>query len=252
MEVHHHPALHHKPKKFREYFLEFLMIFLAVTMGFFAESLREHINDRAKEKEYMHSLIDDLKYDTAQYQQVINMIDILNPILDSSYTNAKEAARFNYTLLGKWNYAIQAANLEYRPTLPTIEQMKSSGNLRLIENKELGKQIAQYEALVKGSVESSNNDVHSAVAEVYATEGALCDYTNLREVDFGDNVNLNDSTHDSMYNMPIIEKDRPKLNKLANSFINYKLYNSGYRGTVKDARKSAMELIKSINKEYHF
>jgi hypothetical protein len=34
MEVHHHPDLHHKPKPWKEYFLEFLMIFLAVTMGF--------------------------------------------------------------------------------------------------------------------------------------------------------------------------------------------------------------------------
>ncbi|MBC7721634.1 MAG: hypothetical protein H7068_06380, partial [Pedobacter sp.] len=28
MEVHHHPDLHHKSKKWKEYFLEFLMIFL--------------------------------------------------------------------------------------------------------------------------------------------------------------------------------------------------------------------------------
>jgi hypothetical protein len=34
MEVHHHPDLHHKPKKWKEYFLEFLMIFLAVTRVF--------------------------------------------------------------------------------------------------------------------------------------------------------------------------------------------------------------------------
>jgi cell division protein FtsB len=38
MEVHHHP--HVEKKNFKEYFLEFLMIFLAVTMGFFAESIR--------------------------------------------------------------------------------------------------------------------------------------------------------------------------------------------------------------------
>jgi len=31
MEVHHHP--HVEKKNFKEYFLEFLMIFLAVTMG---------------------------------------------------------------------------------------------------------------------------------------------------------------------------------------------------------------------------
>ena len=31
MEVHHHPDLKHKKKHWTEYFLEFLMIFLAVT-----------------------------------------------------------------------------------------------------------------------------------------------------------------------------------------------------------------------------
>jgi hypothetical protein len=30
MEVHHHPDLHHKRKIFKEYILEFLMIFLTV------------------------------------------------------------------------------------------------------------------------------------------------------------------------------------------------------------------------------
>jgi hypothetical protein len=40
-------------KHFKEYFPEFLMIFLAVTMGFFAESYREHLSDKTKEKEYM-------------------------------------------------------------------------------------------------------------------------------------------------------------------------------------------------------
>ena len=37
MEVHHHPEVPHKSKSWKEYFLEFLMIFLAVTLGFFAE-----------------------------------------------------------------------------------------------------------------------------------------------------------------------------------------------------------------------
>jgi len=48
MEVHHHPTV--EKKNFKEYFLEFLMIFLAVTLGFFAESYREHLVDIKKEK----------------------------------------------------------------------------------------------------------------------------------------------------------------------------------------------------------
>jgi hypothetical protein len=55
MEVHHHPHLPHS-KKFKEYFLEFLMIFLAVTMGFFAESLREHMSEKKRKKNISKAL----------------------------------------------------------------------------------------------------------------------------------------------------------------------------------------------------
>ena len=41
MEVHHHPDIPREKKHWKEYFLEFIMIFLAVTLGFFAlESYR--------------------------------------------------------------------------------------------------------------------------------------------------------------------------------------------------------------------
>ena len=50
MEVHHHPKLDHKPWK--EYFLEGLMIFIAVCMGFIAENIREHISDKKKKSSY--------------------------------------------------------------------------------------------------------------------------------------------------------------------------------------------------------
>src|SRR6266496_5119467 len=61
MEVHHHPDIHHKPKKWKEYFLEFLMIFLAVTLGFFAENLREIIKDKKVIKENIESVLADLE-----------------------------------------------------------------------------------------------------------------------------------------------------------------------------------------------
>jgi hypothetical protein len=41
------PDLHPDPKKRKEYFLEFLMIFLSVTVGFFAETIRESISAAA-------------------------------------------------------------------------------------------------------------------------------------------------------------------------------------------------------------
>src|ERR1700753_3798685 len=73
MEVHHHPQLEHKPKPWKEYLLEGLMIFLAVTMGFFADSLREHITNNEKEKQVIASLVSDLKKDTAKLNHIITV-----------------------------------------------------------------------------------------------------------------------------------------------------------------------------------
>jgi hypothetical protein len=39
------------------------MIFLAVTLGFFAENFREHYTEKAKAKEYARLLIDDFSTD---------------------------------------------------------------------------------------------------------------------------------------------------------------------------------------------
>src|SRR4051794_32456759 len=55
MEVHKHPHHVTRKKKWGEYLLEFLMIFLAVTMGFFAEQIREGFVESRHEKEYMVS-----------------------------------------------------------------------------------------------------------------------------------------------------------------------------------------------------
>jgi len=72
MEVHKHPHHVTHKKKWIEYFLEFLMIFSAVTLGFYAENIREHASDTAREKEYMRSMVEDLKQDTSNCHKVIS------------------------------------------------------------------------------------------------------------------------------------------------------------------------------------
>jgi len=86
MEVHHHPDLHHKKKNFKEYFLEFLMIFLAVTLGFIAENIREHLADKTKEIDFIVSLKEDVLSDTASLQQVIPENQRQFEKLDSLYS----------------------------------------------------------------------------------------------------------------------------------------------------------------------
>src|SRR5689334_14727686 len=83
MEVHHHP--HVEKKNFKEYFLEFLMIFLAVTLGFFAENIREHINESEQGKQYVQSLVEDLESDTARMNDIIRFDQAKITALNNMY-----------------------------------------------------------------------------------------------------------------------------------------------------------------------
>ena len=69
MEVHHHPEV--EKKGFKEYLAEGLMIFVAVMLGFIAENVREGIGERSREKEYMESLLQDLKADSININTII-------------------------------------------------------------------------------------------------------------------------------------------------------------------------------------
>jgi hypothetical protein len=256
MEVHHHPHVDsdsHRKKNFKEYFLEFVMIFLAVTMGFFAESIREHLGDRSKEREYLSSMVSELQYDTTQYSHLVQELTYLRPILDSLYVNAKDAKRFNYVLLGKWNTPVNEQTTTYEPSLTTIEQLKSSGNLRLIDDKIIARQIVGYAAYVQNKLLTlRSTDMNDASNNIYEQEDAISDEADFnKKID--DNIENNIPLEKSdLYDLPLLVKDSVTLNKLANSFVNLKARDYGYSGVLNHADTLATELIQSINNKYHF
>jgi len=70
MEVHHHPQLDHKPKPWKEYLLEGLMIFIAVMMGFIAENIREDLTNNEHAKHLTVQLAQDLKADVGKLDTI--------------------------------------------------------------------------------------------------------------------------------------------------------------------------------------
>ena len=146
MEVHHHPDLYHKPKKWKEYFLEFLMIFLAVTLGFFAENIREHFTEKRKGKEYAISYKEDLVKDTAIIQTIISILnkdiagcDSLNYYLENERTKTvsdlEKIYQFNLSALGGFSLKL---------TDRTASQLKNSGGMLLLTNKKVVNGILDY------------------------------------------------------------------------------------------------------------
>jgi hypothetical protein len=84
MEVHKHPHHITHKKKWSEYVLEFLMLFLAVFLGFLTENYRETLVNKEKEHHYMQNMVADLKSDTTDLNFAIYYQQLWYNHLDSA------------------------------------------------------------------------------------------------------------------------------------------------------------------------
>jgi hypothetical protein len=143
MEVHHHG--HTERKKWTHYFWEFLMLFLAVTLGFLVENQREHYVEHNRAKDYAKSLVEDLAADTAELLDVIKEDKILLICFDSINTTIQKEIT-NNTVPGSFYYFCNIG--VFSPTViwynATLTQITQSGNLRYFRNNELVKKLSNY------------------------------------------------------------------------------------------------------------
>jgi hypothetical protein len=158
MEVHHHPEV--EKKSVKEYILEGLMIFLAVTMGFFAEGLREHISDKAKESEYATSLKQDLKQDTTNLSKHTSRMDVQIAWIDSLILLLNKPLLNVNETNDAYFYARRATRkANFYITDRTVVQLKSAGTFRLIKNEELINSVLEYQEQNDSYLQSCVNDV---------------------------------------------------------------------------------------------
>ena len=144
MEVHHHS--HSPRRKWTHYFWEFLMLFLAVTLGFFVENQREHYIENIREKKYIQSFYEDLTADERDFQSNINFLRAQAQQGDSLYSlmrniTTKQPAVTIYMYLR--SIARGTAGLLY-PNDKTIVQLRNAGGMRLIKNKMVSDSMAVY------------------------------------------------------------------------------------------------------------
>ena len=146
MEVHKHPHHVMHKKKWGEYLLEFLMLFLAVFLGFVAENIRETSVERHQEKEYMHMMIEDLKKDTANINTMVagNRILImgLDSLLDLLSGQQQDKLIQRRTFIHALKYTYWYMPIQFSEL--TLTQLKSSGGFRLIKNRKVTNAILQY------------------------------------------------------------------------------------------------------------
>src|SRR5450432_1671017 len=148
MEVHHHPHVPHGSKKFKDYFLEFLMIFLAVSMGFFAENVREYITDKNHVEELSGQLREDLKNDTANVQKLIEFESVQVKRTDSLYAMLiQPPGHIDYKKLQDMIVSCDRMDIFY-PSAGAISTIKKDLHLKEFVRTKIALHIDNYEKMV--------------------------------------------------------------------------------------------------------
>ena len=175
MEVHKHPHHVTHKKKWTEYLLEFFMLFLAVFLGFVAENIRENSVERYREKEYMESLINDIKADTANAGVVIRDFLYRQPYLDSIVESFGDMLHGNSKVYAQYRRKAYGSFADFNPSDGTMQQLKNAGGLRLIRNKKVVDSILHYDAAIKLIIIESNHVGQNKYNGIYNSAGSYID-----------------------------------------------------------------------------
>ncbi len=147
MEVHHHahdPAAPHHKKTWKSYFWEFLMLFLAITLGFLAENQREHYIENERMHRFLKSMVLDIESNKIVLDSAIRenskMIVAYNTLVNELNNNS---ASFDRAAFVRKHGAVWYRGFINRNE--TFEQMKTSGSLRYIKNFNLLTAILDYQ-----------------------------------------------------------------------------------------------------------
>ncbi len=237
MEVHAHT--HTARKKWTHYLWEFLMLFLAVFCGFLAENQREHLVEHQREKQYIKSLLEDLKRDTNELSLNIKSrerrrtsADSLIYLLSIPVSNETQNSIYNnagyLTGLQLFNYSNS-----------TIQQLKNSGLMRLIRKSDVVNSINSYDLQITRHKVREEVELDLTIEYQKAISSVL-DAITVKTL--GDSRPVFRS---------LITKDPDKINLVKG--LTAQLYNrnlSNYFWLIR-FRKAAADITELIKKEYH-
>ena len=222
-------------KRIKHHFFEFVMLFLAVFCGFLAENWRERLQEQNRENEFIHSILEDIKSDTLQSDIILVRLKRTSAGIDSvlNALSSPEVIENSNNVYRLWT-----KNLDIKSFVSndrTIQQLKNSGELRLIRNKAVSDGIMKYDQIVKMYYQQSNL-MFSALSDQHIYS-KFFDFISL---------NKNENTP-----VPLTEQGKKSLNE---AYAHLQLWNSGLLGLIswlESVNAEGKILIKLIQKEYH-
>ena len=245
MEIHHHSHPHQK-KNWKEYAWEFVMLFFAVFCGFLAEYKLEHVIEQQKEKQYIQSLVADLKIDqeiiskhlsTVRYSAL--MLDTLVGIWNSPSEISKRTGDMYY--LVRLVPRLQPLTTNSR----TFEQLKNSGNFRLIKDINTSNKImAYYERFPL--IRTLENINETEFTEYKKVAAKIFDPAIFLKME-----GTNDEIRRSSENQPLRSADNELLQELSVFAVYIHGTRKGIIGNSEEIKKQGVELLRYLKEQYH-
>jgi hypothetical protein len=199
MEVHHphHPT--HK-KKWSEYFLEFFMLFIAVTLGFFAENQREHFVEKHREKQYMESLLLDLEKDKMEVEAARKFTNTQIANIDTAIVLLTKGIWSKENLKTMYRVSLKTGGNRPISFVESTSTQLKTGGMRLIEDKNITKLITDYWQLLAQMNQAQTNSFDTWKTSIKNMTYKIFDGTNYIDVK---NKIINDNavlmTYDPIY-----------------------------------------------------
>ena len=248
MELHSHT--HTPRKKWTHYLWEFLMLFLAVFCGFLAENFREQLVERHREKQYLQSLYSDLKKDTASFNDFAVYLSLNYKRLDS-IKNMIDSRQYISDPKNFYRLVFFSRQIRYFESHKSgYEQLKSSGNLRLIRKKGLADSLVDYYFLIQERVNAQESRYMQATANIAAAMWDILDakyYITDTSIDGKALPNTSISENTTLDN-----GNEEKILKYKNLCYEKMIIVPYLRDFVMTLNKKATTLLLLLKNEYHF
>ena len=249
MEVHHPSHLAsgetHTGRKWVDHLWEFLMLFLAVTLGFFVENQREHLVEHRREKTYVRSIAEDLRQDIYNLDSIVRTRKKMDKVMDSllylmNNTDTREHGNEIYYFT-----RMIPRTFRFYTNDRTISQLKNAGNWRLISNQKVSDIVAKYDNLVRSLTVYIEQREESLVLILYQSIDKLFDNKEFEKI--VDGLSFVRPTG----NPQLVTYDKNELNEFANRVHFRKNANYYFIVVAGKLLEEATKTLSLIEEEYH-
>jgi hypothetical protein len=200
-------------KNMREYILEFLMLFFAVTLGFFAENIREYYAEREMETKFIEVVLEDLQADITtlkstiqtQEQRIAYEDSLIQLLTARDYSNMRDLYFFA---------RVTSLRNFFQPSINGFQQLKNAGGLKMIEEHDLITKIQHYENQIHRVIELQ--ELTEGLVEKYRDQAAqLFDGRVFKEMFINPTVaDIYQKFQKPIGNPSLIDNNEKKLNEL--------------------------------------